>query len=265
VTTTRTTPLPLIDNYRQSPNMSCTTPRRPTSPDRQADEIRSRLLFKLGIYNTKFINASIYQKICEHKQVHPILLRLDSLNDESTSIRYFEPLKFTGRKMLSSHHHDEQSDGSWTVSTSSSSSSSSSDVNSHEADGPLSRSIQDPPTSLISRLLLEPDPTLKRRRSVNFNHEVSVIPIPSRSSYTPYTLSRLFIGKKEMIRNAQRNTREFVYENFDWRNAVEEEQMYSSLQMDGGELVHPANYVCSSTSSPSGASSSVEVEEGIEF
>ncbi|KAL7493770.1 hypothetical protein ACHAWT_002616 [Skeletonema menzelii] len=51
-----------------------------------------------------------------------------------------------------------------------------------------------------------------------------------------------------MIRNAQRNEREFFYEGFDWRNAVEEDQMYSSLQMDAGELVHPANYVCSSSS-----------------
>jgi hypothetical protein len=239
-----------------------TTPRRPTPPDRQADEIRSRLLFKLGIYNTRFINASIYQKIREHKQVQPMLLRQASLKDEITSIRYVEPLKFAGKQMLSSHYYDdEQSDGSWTVSTSSSSSSSSSsDVDPHEADGPLSRSIQDPPTSLISRLTLKPDPTLKRRRSVNFNHEVCVIPIPSRTSYTPFTHSRLFIGKKEMIRNAQRNTREFIYENFDWRNAVEEDQMYSSLQIDGGELVHPANYVCSSSCA---SSSSVEVEEGI--
>eukprot|EP00986_Skeletonema_menzelii_P020408 scaffold31110_cov148-Skeletonema_menzelii.AAC.4 len=234
-----------------------TTPRpkrRQSQPDRQADDIRSRLLYKLGIYTPKLINASISQKIQEQKQLHPILLsQYSSLRAEITSsIRYVEPLKFAGQgKMMTSHHHDEQSDGSLTASTTSySSSSSSSDVggSNHEANEPLSRSIQDPPTSLISRLVLGPDPNLKRRRSVHFNNEVSVVPIPSRTSYTPYTRSRLFIGKKEMIRNAQRNEREFFYEGFDWRNAVEEDQMYSSLQMDAGELVHPANYVCSSSS-----------------
>ena len=241
--------------------------RPPSPPDRQADEIRSRLLYKLGIYTPKYINASISQKIREHRQVHPILLMQDSLREEITSIRYVEPLKFADVKMGSSsqHSHDEQSEGSLTASTTSSYSTSSStsdadDTNHHdEADGPLSRSVQDPPTSLMSRLIIGPDPTLKRRRSVHFHHEVSVVPIPSRTSYTPYTQSRLFIGKKEMISNARRNEREFVYEGFDWRNAVEEDQMYSSLQMDGGELVHPANYVCSS-SSP--ASSSV-TKQGI--
>jgi len=188
--------------------------------------------------------------------VHPILLRQDSLKEEITSIRYIEPLKFADHGKMT-QQQDEQSDGSLTASTTSySSSSSSSDAGTNNDDA------QDPPTSLISRLILEPDPTLKRRRSVHFNHKVSIVPIPSRASYTPYTQSRLFIGNKEMIRNAQRNEREFVYEGFDWRNAVEEDQMYSSLRMDADELVHPANYVCSSSWCPSPSCSSTAVKEG---
>lgn len=247
-----------------------TTPRqqqRPASPpDRQADEIRSRLLYKLGIYTPKLINASISQKMWEQRRVHPMLLQQDSLKDEIHSIRYVEPLKFADHGKMTHHHDDEPSEGSLTASTTSySSSSSSSDAGTNHDDANLrdSISIQDPPTSLISRLILEPDPTLKRRRSVHFNHEVSVVPIPSRTSYTPYTQSRLFIGKKEMIRNARRNEREFVYEGFDWRNAVEEDQMYSSLRMDAGELVHPANYVCSSSSCPSPLCSTSAVDERV--
>ena len=225
--------------------------RSPSPPYRQADEIRSRLLNKLGIYNTKLINASICQRMREQKRVHPILLSQESLKEEITSIRFVEPLKFSDGRTMAQHHDYEQSDGSVTTSTTSSSSSSTCVAIDHEADRSLSRSIQDPPASLISRLILEPDPALnKRRRSVHFNHEVSVVPIPSRTCYTPYTHSRLFIGKKEMIRNARRNEREFVYENFDWRNAVEEDQMYSNLQMDNEELVHPANYVCSPSCTP---------------
>ena len=181
-----------------------------------------------------------------------------SLRAEITSIRYVEPLKFASDqgKMVAHHHHhhhhdDEQSDGSLTTASTTSSSDVSDSNHDEDNAGPLSTSIQDPPTSLISRLVLEPDPSLnrRRRRSVHFNNEVSIVPIPSRTSYTPYLRSRLFIGKKEMTRNARRNEREFSYEGFDWRNAVEEDQMYSSLQMESGELVHPANYVCSSSSS----------------
>ena len=189
-----------------------TTPRPQRQSDRQADDIRSRLLYKLGIYTPKLINASISQKIRDQKKLHPILLSQDSsLRAEITSIRYVEPLKFADQgKMAHHHHHDEQSDGSLTT-ASTTSSSDVSDSNHEDNDGPLSTSIQDPPTSLISRLVLEPDPSLnrRRRRSVHFNNEVSIVPIPSRTSYTPYLRSRLFIGKKEMTRNAQRNEREF--------------------------------------------------------
>lgn len=209
--------------------------------DRQADEIRSRLLFKLGIYDTKFINSSISQKIRAHKQVNPVRLRRNSLQDDIdiALIRYVEPLKFADEM----RHSSEQLEESLTVSCSSSSSSSSDAI--EEADnGPLlSTSIPEPPSSLLSTTLIighNTATTLMKR--VHFNHAVSVIPIPSHTSFSPCTRSLLFIGKKEMVRNAERNTREFIYENFDWRCAVEEDQMVSK------DLVRPANRVRSSFS-----------------
>ena len=264
------------------------TPPSSLSSDRHADELRSRLLFKLGIYDTKFINASIYQKIHRHQQqeqeqeqqkrrrhqvVYPIFLKQDCLQDEITSVRFVEPIKFA-----QDDNDDDEEKGSFedsegstslTVSTSlCSSSTSSSDINDEQL---LSGSIPDPPISLMSILFIRPSslpwnddrpttattnttPLLKnrirrrpRKRSVHFHPTVSIIPIPSRTSYTSYTKSKLYISKQDLMCNAQRNHREFVYENFDWRNAVEEDEMYSPPLHDSttsgrGVLVHPANF-----------------------
>ena len=261
---------------------------RPTPPsslsDRHADELRSRLLFKLGIYDTKFINASIYQKIHRHQQqeqqkhrrrqvVYPIFLKQDCLQDEITSVRFVEPIKFAqddddDNDEEKGSFEDSEGSTSLTVSTSLCSSSTSSDINDEQL---LSGSIPDPPIRLMSRLFIRPPslpwnddrpttattnttPLLKnrirrrpRKRSVHFHPTVSIIPIPSRTSYTSYTKSKLYISKQDLMCNAQRNHREFVYENFDWRNAVEEDEMYSpplhhSTTTAGVDLVHPANF-----------------------
>ena len=278
------------------------TPPLSSSSDRHADELRSRLLFKLGIYDTKFINASIYHKIHRHHQqeqeqeqqkchrqvVYPIFLKQDCLHDEITSVRFVEPIKFAQDDNDDDNNEEDDVKGSFedsegstslTVSTSLCSSSSSIDVDDEEL---LSGSIPDPPISLMSRLFIRPSslpyndddrpatatnstiPLLKsrrrrsRKRSVHFNPTVSIIPIPSRSSYTPYTKSKLYISKHDLMCNAQRNHREFVYENFDWRNAVEEDEMYSPplhhstttaasggrVSLGSGDLIHPANYGC---------------------
>jgi hypothetical protein len=267
------------------------------SSDRRADELRSRLLFKLGIYDTKFINASIYHKVHRNQQqeqeqqkrrcrqvVYPIFLKQDCLQDEITSVRFLEPIKFAQddnddeEEDVKGSFEDSEGSTSLTVSTSLGSSSSSIDVDDEQL---LSGSIPDPPISLMSRLFIRPsslpytddrpttattattnttNPLLKsrrrrpRKRSVHFHPTVSIIPIPSRTSYTSYTKSKLYISKQDLMCNAQRNHREFVYENFDWRSAVEEDEMYSpplhdsTTTADGsggvgsGDLIHPANY-----------------------
>jgi hypothetical protein len=245
-------------------------PSSSSSSDRHADELRSRLLFKLGIYDTKFITASIYQKIQRHQQqdqqkrrqvVHPIFLKQDCLHDEITSVRFFEPIKFA----QDDNGSFEGSTGSTSLTVYSSSSSSYDDMGIPAKEDVLSGSIPDPPMSLMSRLLPSSLPynddrpatvatattntPPPRKRSVHFHPTVSIIPIPSRTSYTSYTKSKLYISKQVLMCNAQRNHREFVYENFDWRNAVEEDEMYSpplhdSTTASGGScvLVHPANY-----------------------
>lgn len=254
---TRITPVTTI---RPTPSSS--------SSDRHADELRSRLLFKLGIYDTKFITASIYQKIHRHQQqdqqkrrqvVHPIFLKQDCLHDEITSVRFFEPIKFA----QDDNGSFEDSEGSTSLTVCSSSSSSYDDMGIPAKEDVLSGSIPDPPMSLMSRLLPSSLPynddrpatvattatntPPPRKRSVHFHPTVSIIPIPSRTSYTSYTKSKLYISKQDLMCNAQRNHREFVYENFDWRNAVEEDEMYSPPLHDSttsgrGVLVHPANF-----------------------
>jgi len=261
---------------RITPVTTIRPPPPSPSSDRRADELRSRLLFKLGIYDTKFITASIYQKIHRHQQqeqqqqkrrqvVHPIFLKQDCLHDEITSVRFFEPIKFA----QDDNGSFEGSTGSTSLTVCSSSSSSYDDMGIPAKEDVLSGSIPDPPMSLMSRLLpsslpynddrpatatttATTTPPPRTRSSVHFHPTVSIIPIPSRTSYTSYTKSKLYISKQDLMCNAQRNHREFVYENFDWRNAVEEDEMYSpplqhhSMTSGRGVLVHPANFAIDS-------------------
>ncbi|KAL7553989.1 hypothetical protein ACHAWF_018313, partial [Thalassiosira exigua] len=77
-----------------------------------------------------------------------------------------------------------------------------------------------------------------RSSLVRFDPSVAVVTVPS---YPPSTRSRLYIPKEELLHVAARNTREFVYEGWDWRNAVEEDGMYTKASGECVEYVHPAH------------------------
>ncbi len=76
-----------------------------------------------------------------------------------------------------------------------------------------------------------------KRRSVSLHKSVSVIPIPSRCSYSPTVREKIWTSSAELCTNAARNTVEFASEGWDWRRVIEDEHML--LHQASGELIHP--------------------------
>ena len=90
--------------------------------------------------------------------------------------------------------------------------------------------------------------TLKKslhKSCIQFNPQVTVIPIPSHKSYPPEVHNALYLSRTEMSVNTIRNTREFIYEGWNWMNVIEEDGMYRSKVTKGswikGMLVHPVH------------------------
>mmetsp|Transcript_31674 Transcript_31674/g.67100 ORF Transcript_31674/g.67100 Transcript_31674/m.67100 type:complete len:203 (+) Transcript_31674:365-973(+) len=81
--------------------------------------------------------------------------------------------------------------------------------------------------------------TPRTKKSVKFNNDVAVRPIPSRHSYSPRVKARLYTAPRELAASAVRNAVEFNYEGCSYRNVVEENGMY--VCVESGELIHPAH------------------------
>lgn len=73
---------------------------------------------------------------------------------------------------------------------------------------------------------------------VRFRNTVLVQLIPSHHDYDETTRQSLWTGPDEIKENARRNRIEFMADNFSWKRAAEEKDMYDW----NGELVHPATY-----------------------
>jgi hypothetical protein len=78
-----------------------------------------------------------------------------------------------------------------------------------------------------------------RKRSVTFDVEVAVHPIPGWSRYSERIRTTLWTPTAEIYANAARNSYEFCAEGCNWRFAAENEDMV----MYDGELVHPIHFV----------------------
>jgi hypothetical protein len=84
----------------------------------------------------------------------------------------------------------------------------------------------------------EDDVTKRRTTRIAFQEEVDVLPIPTRHEYSDRIKSRIWSNRHELQENAERNAVEFASEGWNWRNVTEDEGMY--ICSASGELVHPA-------------------------
>jgi len=75
------------------------------------------------------------------------------------------------------------------------------------------------------------------KRSVSIDKSVSVVPIPSRTEYSCQVRERIWSSSEELFANAARNSVEFASEGWNWRQAVEDEEMI--VHKPSGELIHP--------------------------
>ena len=89
---------------------------------------------------------------------------------------------------------------------------------------------------------------LRRRSGVTFNNSVTVYPIFKTSVYTPTMILALYTQRDELRVNKLRNKREYAYEDYDWRNVVEEIDMtYSPSTGSSEQLVHPVHATTTTT------------------
>ena len=79
----------------------------------------------------------------------------------------------------------------------------------------------------------------KSAKRLTFQEQVKVVPIPRRDEYSDRVKERLWTSTQEIHLNAQRNTLEYQSEGWDWRTALEDENMYTCAET--GELIHPVH------------------------
>ena len=85
----------------------------------------------------------------------------------------------------------------------------------------------------------QPLPPQLIKRGVSFNEQVRVLPIPPITAYTPEQRYKMYANRFELRENKTRNKKEYEFDNYDWRNATEENSM--AVCPLSGELLHPAH------------------------
>mmetsp|Transcript_12760 Transcript_12760/g.19331 ORF Transcript_12760/g.19331 Transcript_12760/m.19331 type:complete len:265 (-) Transcript_12760:624-1418(-) len=236
-----------------------TTSRGSGTTSRSKDQVRSRLLNNLGIFNGAVDNApnpAIARKIkiiramglggvippkprSHHHHQKKASSNGQTVTVDNENVRpkinfsqiTHEPLKYK----------EEDDDIQVKVAANSSLSNSNSSLNtstSHSnSNGNNNNSNNGSSTSSNGD---KNDPNKKpQRRKICFNDSVSVAHIPMRSEYSDRVRSRMWSNRYEIHENATRNAIEFQAEGWDWRSVVTDEGMFVCTY--SGELIHPVH------------------------
>mmetsp|Transcript_28280 Transcript_28280/g.53159 ORF Transcript_28280/g.53159 Transcript_28280/m.53159 type:complete len:286 (+) Transcript_28280:276-1133(+) len=101
-------------------------------------------------------------------------------------------------------------------------------------------SFSPPPSDRIhSKTGSEESGTTATTNNVRFYNKVKVLRIPSRDQYPESIKRSMWCSLSEITENARRNTIEFSSEGWDWRVAIEEQDMYTHPHT--GEHIHPVH------------------------
>ncbi|CAJ1930627.1 unnamed protein product [Cylindrotheca closterium] len=76
-------------------------------------------------------------------------------------------------------------------------------------------------------------------KRLTFNETVTVCSIPNHDAYSKRIKEQLWNTPEEIMANATRNSIEFAAEGWDWRNTLEDENMYRCV--GSNEKIHPVH------------------------
>lgn len=74
-------------------------------------------------------------------------------------------------------------------------------------------------------------------RTVRFDRDVLVVPIPSRYAYSDRIQKAFWRKGNELQETVDRNRYEFTVEGWDWNTVLEDDEMY--IDVATGEKIHP--------------------------
>jgi hypothetical protein len=102
------------------------------------------------------------------------------------------------------------------------------------------RYTQSPPPRPIANenVGLEFELESPRRNGIRFDNQVIVRRIPSRFQYPEAIKKSIWTPMKKIRENAHRNSIEFAADGWDWRTALEDDDMYVA---PNGERIHPVH------------------------
>jgi hypothetical protein len=236
----------IVLNRRSSAPSDVVRPSVTHKSSSSADVIRNRLLFRLGIYDPAFTSASIHHKI--QREILPVMTNEDltstpakmqpwpllrGADREQPQTRQARSSPHTeGRQPVPSTKSDDDMHLQHVLSMS--------DLSTFSSFTSLTdENGSDPPCDRNQDIASSGTTNERRLVRVRFDSSVTVIPIPSHRSYDHRTRARLYVPKDELSFDIVRNTREFVYEGWDWRNAIEEDGMH--ICTASREFVHPVH------------------------